>query len=368
MPDKKTRAYKFKGVITTIYLDNCATTKITNPVLEAMLPFITENYGNASSLYSLGRKSRQAIEHAREQVAKAINAEPSQIFFTSGATEGNNWVISNFNHVLCSRVEHPSVLRNPKCFKMDYTSLAHQIYEHMPDLVTNMFVNNEVGAIYNIKQMAEISHKMKVPFHTDAVQAYSHLPIDVKELDVDSLTLSGHKFHAPKGAGILYLKEPDKYEPLLYGGHQEKNLRAGTENVASIVGLGKACELYNYSESRELYIQELKNHLSDFIQENIPDSRINYVGMSVSNILNVSFKGIEGESLALMLDRNNICVSSGSACNSGSLEPSYVLKDLKVPDEYVYGTIRFSFSEFNTLDEIIVTEQVLKETIEKLRN
>lgn len=352
-----------------IYLDNASTTPVTEPVLKAMLPYLSENYGNASSLYSLGRKSRQAIEHAREQVAKAINAEPSQIFFTSGATEGNNWVISNFNHVLCSRVEHPSVLRNPKCFKMDYTSLAHQIYEHMPDLVTNMFVNNEVGAIYNIKQLAEISHKMKVPFHSDFTQAFSHIPIDIKYLDVDSMVLSSHKFHGAKGCGILYLKEPDKYKPMLYGGGQEKHLRAGTENVASIVAMGKACELYNFNFKDNLYIYQLKEHLTYFIQNNIPDVMINSpLETTVSNILNVSFKGIEGESLMLLLDRAGIFVSSGSACNSGSLEPSHVLKDMGVPDDYIYGTVRFSFSRYNTLEEIIETEKILKETVEKLRS
>ena len=337
-------------------------------VLAEMLPYLRDNYGNASSLYSIGRKSRQAIEHAREQVAKSINAEPNQIFFTSGSTEGNNWIISNFNHVLCSRVEHHSVLNNPKCFEMDNNSLAHQIYESRPDLVTKMFVNNETGQIYNIKEMTEICHKMKVPFHTDSTQAFGHIPIDVVDLDIDGMSLSGHKFHAPNGVGILYLKEPDKYKPMLYGGGQEKHLRAGTENVAGIVGMGKACELHNYNAETDNYLQFLKANLIAFIQNNIPDVMINSpLETTVSNILNVSFKGIEGESLMLMLDRAGICVSSGSACNSGSLEPSHVLKDMGVPDDYIYGTVRFSFSKFNTLEEIIETEKVLKETVEKLR-
>lgn len=352
-----------------IYLDSAATTKIDPIVFAEMLPFLRENYANASSLHSLGRKSRQAIEHAREQVAKSINAEPNQIFFTSGSTEGNNWIISNFNHVLCSRVEHHSILNNPKCIKMDYTSLAHQIYEYRPDLVTHMQVNNETGQIYNIKEMAEICHKMKVPFYTDSTQAFGHIPIDVKELNVDGMSLSGHKFHAPKGVGVLYLKEPDKYKPFFYGGHQELGRRAGTENVAGIVGIGKACELHNYNELTNNCIFIFKSHLMNFIKDNIPDVMINSpLEITVNNILNVSFKGIEGESLTLMLDRAGICVSSGSACNSGSLEPSHVLKDMGVPDDYIYGTIRFSFSKFNTLDEIIETEKVLKETVEKLRS
>ena len=351
-----------------IYLDNCATTKISNAVFTEMLPYLRENYGNASSLHSLGRKSRQAIEHAREQVAKSINAEPNQIFFTSGSTESNNWIISNFNHVLCSKVEHHSILNNPKCTPITFNNLANTIHKQRPDLVTHMYVNNETGKIYNIKEMAEICHKMKVPFHSDCTQAFSHIPIDVKILNVDSMSLSGHKFHAPKSVGILYLKEPDKYKPMLYGGSQEKHLRAGTENVAGIVGMGKACELHNYDLKTDEYVLNLKIHLMDFITNNIPNVMINSpLETTVSNILNVSFKGIEGESLMLMLDRAGICVSSGSACNSGSLEPSHVLKDLKVPDEYIYGTIRFSFSKFNTLDEIIETEKVLKETVEKLR-
>lgn len=351
----------------SIYLDNASTTKIDNMVLAEMLPYLKENYGNASSLHSLGRKSRQAIEHAREQVAKSINAEPNQIFFTSGSTESNNWIISNFNHVLCSKVEHHSILNNPKCTPITFDNLANTIHKQRPDLVTCMYVNNEIGTIYNIKEMAEICHKMKVPFYTDSTQGYGHIPIDVKDLNVDGMSLSGHKFHASNGTGILYLKEPDKYKPMLYGGGQEKHLRAGTENVAGIVGMGKACELHNYNEETDTKIENMREHLKAFIINNIPDVRINETFHRVNNILNVSFKGIEGESLMLMLDRAGICVSSGSACNSGSLEPSHVLGDMGVPDDYIYGTIRFSFSEYNTLDEIITTEKALKETVEKIR-
>ena len=353
----------------TVYLDNASTTKIDQMVLAEMLPYLRDNYVNASSLHSLGRKSRQAIEHAREQVAKSINAEPNQIFFTSGSTESNNWIISNFNHILCSKVEHHSILNNPKCTPITFDNLANTIHKDRPDLVTHMYVNNETGQIYNIKEMAEICHKMKVPFYTDSTQAFSHIPIDVVDLNVDGMSLSGHKFHAPNGVGILYLKEPDKYKPMLYGGGQEKHLRAGTENVAGIVGMGKACELHNYDLKKDEYVLNLKIHLMDFITNNIPNVMINSpLETTVSNILNVSFKGIEGESLMLMLDRAGICVSSGSACNSGSLEPSHVLKDLGVPDDYIYGTVRFSFNKFNTLDEIIETEKVLKEIIEKLRS
>lgn len=351
-----------------IYLDNASTTKIDQMVLAEMLPYLRDNYGNASSLHSLGRKSRQAIEHAREQVAKSINAEPNQIFFTSGSTEGNNWIISNFNHVLCSKVEHHSILNNPKCTPITFDNLANTIYKQHPDLVTHMYVNNETGQIYNIKEMAEICHKMKVPFYTDSTQAFSHIPIDVVDLNVDGMSLSGHKFHAPNGVGILYLKEPDKYKPMLYGGGQEKHLRAGTENVAGIVGMGKACELHNYNAETDKYILSLKQHLATFIENNIPDVLNNSpYDTTVNNILNVSFKGIEGESLMLMLDRSGICVSSGSACNSGSLEPSHVLKSMGVPDDYIYGTVRFSFSEYNTIEEIEFVEKVLLDIVTKLR-
>ena len=338
-------------------------------VFAEMLPYIKENYGNASSLHSLGRKSRQAIEHAREQVAKSINAEPNQIFFTSGATESNNWVCSNFNRVMCSPYEHHSILHCRNTIELSqYCSFEWNIQDILPDLVSYMMVNNEVGTVFNVKEMSKICHKNHVLFHTDATQGFGHIPIDVKDLDVDFLSLSSHKFYTPKGTGILYIKEPDKFKPFLYGGAQEKNKRAGTENVAGIVGMGKACELHNYNIETNNYILGLKTHLMDFITNNIPDVRINSpLETTVSNILNVSFKGIEGESLMLMLDRAEICVSSGSACNSGNLEPSHVLKDLKVPDEYIYGTIRFSFSKINTLDEIIETEKVLKETVEKLR-
>ena len=349
-----------------IYLDNASNTKIDNIVFAEMLPYL-KGVGNPSSLHSVGRKCKKAIEEARQTVAKAINAKPEQIFFVNSATEGNNWIISNFNHVLCSQVEHHSVLNNPKCTPIFFDNLANTIHKQHPDLVTCMYVNNEIGAIYNIKEMAEISHKMGIPFHTDAVQAYSHIPIDVVNLNIDSLVLSGHKFHA-YGSGIVYLKNPDKFKPFLYGGGQEKGLRSGTENVASIVGIAKAMELHNYNEETDTKIENMREHLKAFIINNIPDVRINETFHRVNNILNVSFKGVEGESLMLMLDRAGICVSSGSACNSGSLEPSHVLKDMGVPDDYIYGTIRFSFSKYNTLDEIIETEKVLKETVEKLRS
>ena len=359
-------------MIATIYLDNAATTQITNTVFAEMLPYMRDSYGNPSSLHSMGKEAKKAINKAREQVAQAINAEPNQIFFTSGATSSNNLVLSNFNNVLCSRVEHPSIYNHPNCHTMQKDiPLAKQIYDFKYDLVTQMLVNNELGVIYDIKPMVEIAHQMNIPFHCDATQAFGHISVDVKDLNVDSLSLSGHKLHSAKGIGILYLKEPNKYKPLLYGGGQEKGLYSGTENVAGIVAIGKACELYNYNLKEDNKIWRMMNHLREFILDNIPDVLVNSDEGKydiVSNILNVSFKDIEGESLALLLDREGICVSAGSACHSGSLEPSYVLKDLGVPDDYIYGTVRFSFSRLNTIDEIIKVEQKLKTIVEKLRN
>lgn len=350
-----------------IYFDNAAKTEITKPVLEAMTPYLTESYGNPSSLYSFGRKTRQAIETARERIAKAINAEPKQILFTSGSTESNNWVVANHGRTLCSRVEHHSILNNPHILTMDYTSLAHQIYEYRPNLVSHMFVNNETSEMYDIKSMCDISHKMKVPLHTDATAAFSHTPVDVKNLNVDYLSLSGGKFHAPSGVGILYAKDPATLKPMLYGGSQEFSKRAGTENVASIVAMGKAAELYDFNVKTNNRVKELREHLKRFITDNISNVLINEPKNHTDNILSVSFKGLESESIMLLLDREGICVSSGSACNSGSLEPSHVLKEFGIPGDYIYGTIRFSFSELNTLDEIIQTETVLKDIIRRLR-
>ena len=350
-----------------IYLDNAATTAVTEPILEVMLPYLKENYGNPSSLYSLGRKSKKAIEIARSQVANAINAEPEQIFFTSGATESNNWVISNFDYVVCSKIEHHSILNNPKCHQIDFSDLANQIYKNNADLATYMMVNNETGQIFDIKPLIEISHKMGILFHTDATQAFGHIPIDVKELDVDSLSLSGHKFHASKGVGVLYLKEPTRYKSLFYGGQQEKNLRAGTENVAGIVAIGKASELYNYSEEKNNICRKIQNKFYSAFK-NMKDVWFNTnTDNSISTTLNVAFKNVESESLMLLLDNEDIYVSSGSACNSGSLEPSHVLKAIGIPEEYIYNGIRLSWDETLTPQKIDVIIESIKNNVKRIR-
>lgn len=352
----------------TIYLDMAATTLITKPVLKVMLPYLTENYGNPSSLYSLGTKAKTGIENTRKQIAKAINAKPEQIIFTSGATEANNWICSSFNRIMCSSFEHHSILNNPRALKKSpFISLEGELYEQMPNLYSHMFVNNEIGEIYNIKAMAEICHKHNTLFHSDGTQAFSHIPIDVVDLDVDFLSLSGHKFHSPKGVGILYIKEPDKFKPFLYGGAQEKKLRPGTENVASIVGMGKASELYNYSPQRDKRCREIQNKFYNaFLQ--MTDVHFNTdIEHSISSTLNVGFKGIESESLMLLLDMDGICVSAGSACNSGSLAPSHVLKAIGCPEEYIYNSIRLSWDDTLADEDIDYVIDCIKKNVKKVR-
>lgn len=352
-----------------VYLDNAATTPITKPVLDAMMPYLTEQYGNPSSLYSLGRTAHKAIETAREQIATAINADPNQILYTSGATEANNWVCSNFERVLCSPYEHHSILKRPHTTEMrTFVPLADDIFRYSTNLVSHMFVNNEIGEIYDITDMAKISHEMGVLFHTDATQAFSHIPIDVKELDCDFLSLSGHKFFAPKGTGILYVKEPDKFKPMLYGGQQEAKLRAGTENVASIVGMGKAAELYNYSPERDKRCRKIQQKFVDAFNT-FKDVHFNTVlSKSISSTLNVAFKGVESESLMLLLDMDGICVSAGSACNSASLEPSHVLKAIGTPEDYIYNSIRLSWDDTLTDEEVDYVIECVCKNVNKCRN
>lgn len=350
-----------------VYLDNAATTPITKPVLDAMMPYLTEQYGNPSSLYSLGRTAHKAIETAREQIATAINAEPSQILYTSGATEANNWVCSNFGRVLCSPYEHHSILKRPNTKIATSVPLANDIYKYSPNLVSWMFVNNEIGEIYDIKAKTKICHDMGVLLHSDGTQAYGHIPIDVKELDCDFLSLSGHKFFAPKGIGILYVKDPGKFKPMLYGGQQETKLRAGTENVASIVGMGKAAELYNYSPERDKRCREIQQKFADAF---IAFKNVHFntaLPASISSTLNVAFKGVESESLMLLLDMDGICVSAGSACNSGSLEPSHVLRAVNCPEEYIYNSIRLSWDDTLTDEDVDYTVTCIRKNVEKVR-
>lgn len=364
-----------------IYLDSSATYgRIPRPVLASIVPYITKAQGNGSSLYSVGREARNAIKQATASVKKTTGAD--KVYWVSGSTEANNWVINNFRKgtIISSTIEHPSILNTLKYYKEEYDlnyklvsvdkngfikmDELEQLLSEGADLCTIMTTNNEIGVNQNINEIYDLCHKHNCKLHTDLTQSYSH--VDITKLKYDYASLSGHKFGSLIGTGALLCNANIK--PFIIGGHQQDDMRGGTYNVCGIVSMGAACEINNFNKEDDFHLYNLKSHMIEFIKGNIPDVIINSpLDKSVNNILSVSFKGIEGESLALMLDKNNICVSSGSACNSGSLEPSHVLKDMDVPDDYIYGTVRFSFSKFNTLDEIIETEKVLKETIEKLR-
>lgn len=349
-----------------IYFDNAATTPVTKDVLNAMLPYFTEQFGNPSSLHQMGISAKIAVAKAREQVAQAINAEPEQIFFTSGATESNNWVISNFGFVLCSPYEHHSVSR---CLNVSeigtHMSLKENLHEWRPDLISHMHVNNETGEIYDIEPMIAECKEWKVPFHTDATQAFGHISIDVKQIDCDFLSLSGHKFHAPKGIGILYIKDPVHFKSLLHGGGQQNGLRSGTEPVPLIVGMGTAAELYNYNSDVERYVKTMREELKSYILAEYP-AIVNEAKHHINNILSVAFKDIQAENLIYLLNIKGLYVSGGSACNSQSDTVSESIKALQLPENYVHGVIRFSFSHLNTMEEVKLAEQILHEAMAQL--
>ena len=258
----------------TAYLDNAASTKVSNAVFAEAVPYIKDTYANPSSIHNFGKSAKKAIEKAREQVAKAINADPNQIVFTSGASESNMWVLNSYRCSVCSPYEHHSVTKNCT-FDYKGLNLENGIYRYLPDIVSYIMVGNETGEIYNIKEKCKIAHKHKAKFHTDATQAFSHIPIDVKDLNVDFLSMSGHKFHAPNGVGILYIKDPDNFKPLIKGGGQERGLRAGTENTFAIVGIGKACELYNYDKNEQDKIALLRDNFEQKIINNVSNVLIN---------------------------------------------------------------------------------------------
>ena len=337
-----------------IYFDNAATTRVTDEVLQVALPYLTGCYGNPSSTHTMGSVANKAIVEARLRCARAINAEPEQIIFTSGATESNNLVIGQ-GVIISSEYEHPSM-------RIGFTSGNMQLEINKLKragadkiIVSHQFVNNEIGTIFNVKKYAEMAHENGCLFHTDATQAFSHVPVDVKDINCDFLSLSGHKFHAPKGVGLLYIKHPEIFKSSIIGGGQEKGLRSGTENVFGIVALGKAMELYNYFPSKAQHYHDLKYAFIRGLAKRCPvEFHINQIAGSshVDNIANVSFKNINGESLAILLDYNGFCVSTGSACHSASLEESATIKALNLPEEYRLGSIRVSFSEENTVEEV----------------
>ena len=376
-----------------IYLDNAATTKLSSEVLVCMMPYLTTGYGNPSSIYSLGRESRKAVENAREQVAKALSCETSEIFFTSGGSESDNWAIKGIafanenkgKHIITTNIEHHAVLHTCKYlekygFEITYLPVKSNGIIDINDLkkairkdtilITVMYANNEIGSIQPIKEIGEIAKEHNIYFHTDAVQAIGNIPINLKEANIDLLSLSAHKFHGPKGVGVLYIKKGVNISNMIHGGGQEKKMRAGTENVAGIVGLGKAIELAtkNIQKKRE-YLITLRERLIKGIMESIPDTILN--GDPTNRLpgnVNVCFKYIEGESILLMLDIKGICASSGSACTSGSLNPSHVLLAIGLPHEIAHGSLRLTLSEENTLEEIEYLLETLPPIIQNLRN
>ena len=375
-----------------VYFDNSATTKTDERVIEAMMPYITENYGNPSSIYKIGRENRKAVEEAREQVAKALNCEPNEIYFTNGGSESDNTAIRGIayayknkgNHIITSKIEHPAVLETCKQlekegFEVSYIGVDENGIIKLDELknaikptttlISIMFANNEIGTIEPIEEIGKIAKENNIFFHTDAVQAVGNVRIDVKQLNIDALSMSGHKFYGPKGIGALYVKKGIKFEKLINGGHQERNKRAGTENVAGIVGLGKAIELaYQELDEHNKKIKELRDYYVEQVKAKIPYIRIN--GDETKRLpgnSNISFRFIEGEGLLLNLDLKGICASSGSACTSGSLDPSHVLLAIGLPHEIAHGSLRISIGKYNTKEEVDYLVENLVEIIGRLR-
>ncbi len=376
-----------------VYLDNAATTKVRDEVVEAMLPYFTEYFGNPSSLHLFAREAGKGLDTARAQVAKALNAKPEEIIFTGGGSESDNMVLRGIpeaykkkgKHVITSAVEHHAVLHTLEAMekegRVEVTYLpvdeygmvtAEQVEKAIrPDtvLVSIMFANNEVGTIMPIEQIGETCKKHGVLFHTDAVQAVGHVPVDVEKMHIDLLSLSGHKFHGPKGVGALYVRKGVRIPALILGGAQERRKRAGTENVPGIVGMGKAIELATSElEDNAAKMKVLRDRLIFGIPARIPDVKLNgHPTERLPNNVNFSIRFIEGESILLMLDLNGIAASSGSACTSGSLDPSHVLLAMGLPHEVAHGSLRLTLSEFTTPEEIDYVLDTLPPIVEKLR-
>ena len=377
----------------TIYADNAATTKTSKKAIEAMLPYFDNIYGNPSSLHTIGQEAKEALTNARERIAKVLGAETNEIIFTSGGSEADNQAIvsaaingakKDKKHIISTKFEHHAVLHTlKKLEKQGFEVTYLDVHENgiitadevkaaiKPEtcLVTVMYANNEIGTIQPIAEIGAVCREAKVPFHTDAVQAVGHLHIDVKEQNIDMLSLSAHKFHGPKGVGVLYVKKGIILSNLIEGGAQERGKRAGTENIPQIMGMAAALEdaVANLDKNAE-YVAKLRNKLMDGLSK-IPHSKIN--GDKVNRLpgnLNMCFEGIEGESLLLLLDAHGICASSGSACTSGSLDPSHVLLSLGLPHEVAHGSLRLSLCEENTEEEIDVILEKVPEVVNYLRN
>lgn len=376
-----------------IYMDNSATTPVKKEVLDEMIPYFVEKYGNPSSIYSLGSQSKVAVEKAREQVAKALGADKNEVFFTAGGSESDNWAIKGIafkhkakgNHIITTKIEHHAILHTCEYLQkngfevtyldvdkdglVDLEVLKNAITDKTI-LISIMFANNEIGTIQPIKEIGELAKSRNIIFHTDAVQAIGHERIDVKELNIDLLSLSAHKFYGPKGIGALYIRRGLQIDPLISGGGQERNKRAGTENVPGIVGLGKAIELaYENLEEHNEKLIRLRERLIKGIEENIKYVKLN--GHRTNRLpgnVNFCFEFIEGESLLLSLDMEGIAGSSGSACTSGTLDPSHVLLAIGLPHEIAHGSLRLSLGDFNTEEEVDYVIEKLITIVERLRN
>ena len=375
----------------TVYFDNNATTKIAPEVFDEIKPYLTDLYGNPSSMHTFGGCLRNKIEEARAQVAELIGAEPEEIVFMSCGTESDNTALMSAvesypqkRHVVTTRVEHPAVFNFVKHlarrgFRATFLPVDCQgrldmdVFSKAIDddtsVVSIMYANNETGVIFPIEEIGEILRERKILFHTDAVQAVGKLAIDVKRLPIDMLSLSGHKLHAPKGIGALYVRKGTRFYPYIIGGHQENGRRAGTENVAFIIGLGKACELAGKNLEKEtVYLSKLRNKLERNLLKDCPDVRINGdTEHRLPNTTNISFEYVEGEAILLRLNEYGICASSGSACTSGSLEPSHVLRAMGIPFTAIHGSIRFSLSRYNTEAEIDKVSEIMPKIIKELR-
>jgi len=377
-----------------IYMDNNATTRVAPEVVEAMLPYFSDYYGNPSSMHSFGAVVGKAVVEARERIAALLGADPEEIVFTSCGTESDSTAIMSAlralpekRHVITTRVEHPAVKNLAENLQM-LTGHSYRVTSLSVDrqgmidldeyekalgddtaIVSVMWANNETGVIFPIAEMAAMARKHGVLFHTDAVQAVGKIPIDLSSLEVDFLSLSGHKLHAPKGVGVLYVKKGTPYSPFLIGGHQEHGRRGGTENTASIIGLGKACELAKSRMAVEnTRVKELRDKLEKGLLDSIPNAMLNgHPDHRLPNTTNISFEFVEGEAILLHLNNFNICASSGSACTSGSLEPSHVLRAMGVPFTAAHGSIRFSLSVYNNEEEVDFVLEKLPPIIANLR-
>lgn len=376
-----------------IYLDNAATTKTAEEVVEAMLPYFTECYGNPSSIYSLGAKSKEAVTTAREIIAESLGAQTNEIYFTAGGSESDNWALKataeayagKGKHIITSGIEHHAISHTceyleKRGYEITYVGVDENGILKLdeleaairPDtiLISVMFANNEIGTIQPIKEIGEIAKKHQILFHTDAVQAYGQLPINVDEYHIDMLSASGHKLNGPKGIGFLYIRKGLKLRSFVHGGQQERARRAGTENVTGIVGLGaavkRALRIMEEKTKKEL---ELRDYLIGRIEAEIPYCRLNGDRIRrLPNNVNFSFRFIEGESLLIMLDMEGICASSGSACTSGSLDPSHVLLAIGLPHEIAHGSLRLTLSEETTKEELDKVVEAIKKIVERLRS